>query len=89
MRVQPGNLQVRSDAEGHRDSLTHWLKASAAYTDAINALHALAARRDGDHYAELYKQAKQAIRDAQALQQRAERHLRQIARGMKGSNDAD
>ena len=51
--------------------------------------HACAARRDGDHYAELQKQFRQAMRDAEALQQRADRHLRQIAATMKGANDND
>lgn len=49
------------------------------------AEHALAARKDGDHWAELYKHGKQAITDALRLSQRAARHLRVLRR--EAAND--
>lgn len=48
--------------------------------------HALAARKDGDHWSELYEHAKSAIRDALNLKHRAVRHLRALAKGTP-SND--
>ena len=101
MALLTSNQRLRSEAASTQeatrdtDSLAPALRASIAYTDAINSLHALAralealgeaehaksARKDGDHYAELYERAKQVRRDALALKHRADRHLVRMEKG--------
>jgi hypothetical protein len=56
-----------------------------ALARALEALgeaeHAKSARKDADHYADLYERAKQVRRDAVALKHRAERHLVRLEKG--------
>jgi hypothetical protein len=102
MRIRTANLRHGPDVAGHSDSAPAWLIAEKAYDKAIEALHELgrtlealqeteharAARLDGDHQSELKHHVVEALRDAQNLTHRANRHLRTLMQ--KGSaNDAD